>query len=229
MIKCIAIDDEPKALEIIQSHLSKLDSITLMKSFNDPIQAISYLTEHDVDLLFLDINMPNINGMELLKAIPNQPLVIFTTAHSEYAVESYEYKALDYLLKPFDFPRFMQAVNKVIAKLKDGSSSNNDFVFINTGNQKQRLSFDDIYYVEADGNYVSYVTKQGKLLVRSSVKDALSLLPNKDFIQIHRSHIVAISKIEKIEDNHVVITGQRISISGSFRERFITIVNSLNE
>ncbi|MEO9966518.1 MAG: LytTR family DNA-binding domain-containing protein [Reichenbachiella sp.] len=228
MIRCIAIDDEPKALEIIKSHISKIDSVILKQSFTDPFKAISYLNENTIDLVFLDINMPNLSGLDLLNAIDNKPHVIFTTAHSEYAMQSYEVKAVDYLLKPFDFPRFALAISKVQEKLKATTAGDQDFVFVNTGTQKQRLVFDDLYYVQADGNYVSYFTRHGKLMVRSSIKEALNLLPTAKFVQVHRSYLVNIRQIDKIEDNRVYIADQKIAISASYRTSFMKKVDSYN-
>lgn len=216
MIRCIAIDDEPKALGIIVNHVSKLDHVDLLATFSDPFQAISFLNNHTVDLLFLDINMPNVNGFDLLKTLTKKPMVIFTTAYSEYAMESYEVNAIDYLLKPFDFPRFVLAVTKAQDLMKSQAGSNSNFIFVNTGNQRQRIDFDDIFYLKAEGNYVSYMTSKGKLLVRSSIKEALALLPEESFIQIHRSYVVAFHQVEKIEDNHVFVADQSIPISSSY-------------
>lgn len=227
MIRAIAIDDEPKALTIIQSHAAKVSFLTLEKSFTDPFQGIEYINDHVPDLVFLDINMPDISGLQLLKNLTKEPLIIFTTAHSEYAVKSYEVQALDYLLKPFDYARFLLAVTKAKEKLGTSSSANNTFFFVNTGNQKQRLFYDDIFYIEGEGNYVNYYTEKGKVMVRSTIKKTLALLPNTTFIQIHRSYIVALPWIDKIEDNQVVIGGKKIAIGATYREEFFKIINSI--
>lgn len=227
MIKCIAIDDEPKGLEIIQSHINKLSSLNLLNVYIDPFQAIDFLNENEIDLIFLDINMPNINGIDLVKSLNKKPLVIFTTAHSEYAMDSYEVKAVDYLLKPFDFPRFLMAVNKALELLKESVTSE-DFMFVNTGNLKKRIVFDQVKYIEGEGNYVKYVFSDGNILVRSTIKSTLHVLPKNKFIQIHRSFIVPFSNIEKIEDSHVFIGDKRIPVSSSFREKFMTLINRYN-
>jgi len=227
MIRAIAIDDEPRALTIIQSHAAKVSFLTLEKSFTDPFQGIEYINDHGPDLVFLDINMPDISGLELLKNLRKEPLIIFTTAHSEYAVKSYEVQALDYLLKPFDYARFLLAVTKAKEKMRTSTKSNNAFFFVSTGNQKQRLIYDHILYVEGEGNYVNYYTEKKKVMVRSTIKGTLELLPNTDFIQIHRSYIVALPWIDKIEDNHVVIGGKRIAIGATYRDEFLKIINDI--
>ena len=227
MITCIAIDDEPNALEVIQRHIDKLSSIQLIGTYLDPFEAIDYLNGHTVDLVFLDINMPNINGIELVKSLNTRPLIIFTTAHSEYAMDSYEVKAVDYLLKPFDFPRFLMAVNKAQDLLMK-SSSGEDFVFVSTGNQKQRIVYEDVLYIEGEGNYVKYIFDQSNTMVRSSIKNTMQVLPKNRFVQIHRSYIVPFSKIEKIEDSHVYIQDHKLPVSSSFREEFMDLINRYN-
>ena len=227
MIKAIAIDDEPKALTIIQSHAAKVSFLTLEQCFTDPFQGIEYINDQTPDLVFLDINMPDISGLQLLKNLTIMPLVIFTTAHSEYAVKSYEVAALDYLLKPFDYARFLLAVTKAKAQLNKAKKPAADFFFVNTGNQKQRLFYKEIYYIEGEGNYVNYYTKTGKVMVRSTIKKTLTLLAPETFIQIHRSYIVALPWIDKIEDNQVVICGKRIAIGATYRDAFIKIINDI--
>ncbi|MEM7102379.1 MAG: LytTR family DNA-binding domain-containing protein [Bacteroidota bacterium] len=227
MIRCVAIDDEPKALEIINNHISRTDFLTLEGTFTNPFKAASFINDQEIELVFLDINMPDINGMKLIKNFNKSPLIIFTTAHSEYAIQSYEVEAVDYLLKPFDFARFLLAVTKAKEKLISDSISRQNFFFVNTGNRQQRLFYNDIYYIEGEGNYVNYVTKSEQLLVRSSIKDTLKILPASKFVQIHRSFIVALQWIEKIEDNHVFVNEKRISISNTFRSAFLNLIKEL--
>ena len=226
MINCIAIDDEPRALTVIQSLVSRLDFLNLHETFTDPFKAMACLNDHAIDLIFLDINMPNLSGLEFLKTLRKRPLVIFTTAHSEYAMQSYEVDAVDYLLKPFDFARFLLAVNKAQEKLTYKDIKTPDFMFVNTGNQKQRVVLDEIYYLSGEGNYVSYVTKNGKLLVRSSIRDTLKLLPADRFVQIHRSYVVALPWVEKIEDNQVHVADTKITIGATYKDGFLTMIDS---
>lgn len=221
MIHCIAIDDEPRALEVIRHHVSRVDFLELSATFVDPFRAMAYLAEAPVDLVFLDINMPDISGLDWLRRARRRPLVIFTTAHSEYAVASYELEAVDYLLKPFDFPRFLQAVSRAKDRLHKAEPARADFFFVNTGQHQRRLSFRDIYCVEGEGNYVRYHTSSGAVLVRASLRETLAQLPDPSFAQIHRSFIVSIPWIERIADNHVQLPDRRIPISSSYREAFL--------
>lgn len=224
MIQAIAIDDEPRALTIIESHANKVSFLNLVATFTDPFQGIEYINDQTPDLIFLDINMPDISGLDLIKNLTKKPLIIFTTAHSEYAVSSYEVEAIDYLLKPFDYARFLLAVTKVKDKLAISNKPSNPFFFVNTGNQKQRISYAGIQYIEGDGNYVNYYTDQGKVMVRSTIKKTLNLLSSNTFIQIHRSYIVALPWIDKIEDNHVFIGEKKMPVGATYRTAFLKLI-----
>lgn len=228
MIRCVAIDDEPQALKVIENHVARVDFLSLEGAFVDPFAAIAFVNENPVDLVFLDINMPDINGLQLPKHFTGSPLIIFTTAHGEHALASYELAAIDYLLKPFDFSRFLTAVTKVKDRFASRTVSEKNFFFVNTGNQKRRLFYGDILYIEGEGNYVRYVTPKENILVRASIKETLALLPAAMFIQIHRSYIVALQRIEKIEDNHVCLAGKSISIGAKYRTHFWQVIDGLN-
>lgn len=227
MIKCVAIDDEPKALGVIKNHIARVDFLLLQDTFTDPYAAISFINDHATELVFLDISMPDINGLQLTRYFKVQPFIIFTTAHNEYALASYELEAVDYLLKPFDFARFLSAVNKVKDRISNLSKFAADFFFVNTGNQRMRLFYSEISHVQSEGNYVTYFTKTDRILVRASLSETLGLLPASMFVQIHRSFIVSLPWIEKIEDNHVFIAGNKIAISVTYREKFMARINSL--
>jgi DNA-binding LytR/AlgR family response regulator len=226
-IRAIAIDDEPKALSIIESHAAKVSFLTLEACFTNPFKGIEFINEQRPDLIFLDINMPDISGLQLLKNLTQKSAIIFTTAHSEYAVASYEVEAIDYLLKPFDYARFLLAVTKVKERLQQQYLPMNDFFFVNTGSQKQRIFYKDIYYIEGEGNYVNYYTTNQKIMVRASLKNILPELPSTRFIQIHRSYIIALPWVEKIVDNQVIINHQKLAIGASFRTAFLKRINAL--
>lgn len=227
MITCIAIDDEPKALEIIRNHVSKLDFLRLENTFTDPFQALSFLADHPVDLMFLDIDMPDIGGIQIARHFKQSALIIFTTAHSEYALESYEVEAVDYLLKPFDAVRFLKAVNKVKERLAAKPLASEDYFFINTGHQKIKLLYADIRCVLAEGNYVMYYTATEKYLVRATIGGTMALLPPRLFVQIHRSSIVSLSRIDKVEDNHVFMQELRLPVGAAFRDAFLRRITAL--
>lgn len=225
MIRCIALDDEPKALEIIHHHAAKVPFLSLEGTFTDVYAALSYLDTQQPDLLFLDINMPELSGLQFAQALQTKPLLVFTTAHNEYALQSYEVEAVDYLLKPFDFVRFLKAATRVKERLETRPTPAHDYFFLKTGSQQQqRLFFHDIFYIAGEGNYLSYITKTGNFLVRGSLKDCLNLLPSAAFIQIHRSYIVAIRNIEKVENNHVHTGKERLPIGASYGEALFNLL-----
>ena len=227
MIKAIAIDDEPRALEIIRNHAARISFLQLQEVFTNPFAALDYLNKNSVDLIFLDIKMPDLSGLEFLDSIhKGKYLVVFTTAHSEFALYGYEVEALDYLLKPFDFPRFLRSVVRAHDKLITRRASDKDFFFVSMGAEQRKIFIDDIAYVEANGNYVTYHVGAERIIVRSTVKDVVSLLPANNFIQVHKSYIIALSKIDKIQDNHIYIGDQRISIGANYKDGLMTMIGN---
>ena len=221
MIRAIAIDDEPNALRVIESLAAKVSWLRLVGTFVDPVKALHYLNENTIHLVFLDINMPDVSGLELSRIIQKREVsVIFTTAHSKYALESYEVEAVDYLLKPFVFTRFHAAVSKVRERIDSGS----DFFFVSTGHEQRKILYCDIRYVEGSGNYVTYHLPDDKIMVRSTMKRVLAELPTTDFVQIQRSYVVSLAHIDKIQDNHVHIDRVRLSIGPKYKEQFKSII-----
>lgn len=223
MINCIAIDDEPKALEVIERYCQKSDLICLKATFREPVKAIEYLNTETVDLVFLDINMPDISGLQLLQTLKVKPMVIFTTAYSNYAVESYDLNAIDYLLKPITFERFLTAINKVhdlfLIKNKEMSKSGTaDTVFIKSGSQTYQVKISDILYLEKDGNYITVYLKDKKILIRENMTDIFALVPAGEFIRVHKSYVVAVKHITMIEVHQLIINGEKIPIGNTYRE-----------
>jgi two-component system LytT family response regulator len=216
-MKAIAIDDEPLALEVIRSHAAKVPFLELEGVFTDAFEGLNFLQKHPVDLLFLDIKMPDINGIEFYNTLRHKPMVIFTTAYSEHAVTGFDLDAVDYLLKPFSLPRFLKACTKAneMHQLRSSEMPSNH-IFIKTGYEQVKVMFDDIYYLESEGNYISFVIKNGKLLTRMTFAEVESLLPHNDFIRIHRSFIAAKNQIEKIERGQVIIKGVAIPVGESY-------------
>ncbi len=220
MIDAIAVDDEPPALLVISAHAAKIPFLNLYGTFTDPLRALDYVHHNNINLIFLDINMPDLTGLTFVKAVRrNGVKVIFTTAHAQYAVESYAVEAIDYLLKPFGFPRFLEAVTKVHERLKhhDPTSA---FFFVNTGRERHRVRNDEIRYLEADGNYVVYHLADRRLMVRATLKDALAQLPTTYLIQIQRSYAVALAWVDKVSDNQVHVGETRLAIGPTYREAF---------
>lgn len=214
MISCIAIDDEPKALEVIERYCGKTSQVSLKASFREPVKAIEYLQREKVDLIFLDINMPDISGMALLQTLSHRPLVIFTTAYSHYAVESYELNALDYLLKPITFERFLIAINKAAAALPSEEST----IFFKSGPQTHQVKVADILYFEKDGNYLTVHLKDKQILIRENMNNVFDMVPAADFLRVHKSYVVAIRHITMIEVHQLIAGGEKISIGSSYRE-----------
>ena len=228
-IRCVAVDDEPRALQVVQRHAQRTPFLDLVASFVDPVEALAYLNAHTVDVLLIDIQIPDLDGLSLVRQLKKVPLLIFTTAHSEYAVESYEVEAVDYLLKPFDYPRFLQAASKVQQRLYPGIQpfSSSGFLFLNTGSQKQRVMMDELRVLEGEGNYVNYMTETSTYLVRTSIKQALRALPADQFVQIHRSYVVALRHIDKIEDHFVFIGNKHFPVGATYRSHFYERIEQL--
>lgn len=221
MMTCIAIDDEPKALEVIERYCQKIGLVSLKATFREPLKAIEFLNREKVDLIFLDINMPDINGMQLLQTLSPRPLIIFTTAYSQYAVESYELNAVDYLLKPATFERFLMAINKAVAALasKNTTGMNEDAaVLIKSGPQTYRVKVSEILYLEKNGNYITVHLKDGNILIRENMADIFDLLPAADFIRVHKSYVVGIRHISMIEVHQLIVNGEKIPIGSTYRD-----------
>jgi len=221
MMTCIAIDDEPKALMVIERYCQKIGLVNLKATFREPLKAIEFLNLEKVDLIFLDINMPDISGMQLLQTLSPRPLIIFTTAYSQYAVESYELNALDYLLKPITFERFLMAINKAAAALSSKNTTGPDedaAVLIKSGPQTFRVKVSEILYLEKDGNYITVHLKDGNILIRENLGDVFDLVPAADFIRVHKSYVVGIRHISMIEVHQLIVNGEKIPIGSTYRD-----------
>ena len=218
-MRAIAIDDEPLALEVVKSHASKVPFLELSAVFTDAFKALEYLQREKVDLIFLDIKMPDISGIDFFSSLSKKPLVIFTTAYSEHAVTSFELDAVDYLLKPFSLTRFIKSCNKAHELFAFRTSAEpTDFIFVKDGYDQLKIHYDNILFLEAAGNYVTFMLKEKKVLTRSTFQEVLNLLPGERFVRVHRSYIVAVSKIDKIERHQVTIQKNMIPVSGAYKE-----------
>lgn len=218
-MNAIAIDDEPLALEVIKSHASRVPLIALKAVFTNAFEALTYLQKNKIDLLFLDIKMPDISGLEFYKSLTNPPMVIFTTAYSEHAVEGFEVDAVDYLLKPFSLARFLKACTKAneLLSLKNGNGQNTDYLFLKDGTEQVKVLFDDILYVEAAGNYLNfYLTNKNKILTRCTIGDIEMQLPATLFTRVHRSYIVAYNKVERYNKQCLFIGSSAIPIGQTY-------------
>ena len=216
-MKAIAIDDEPIALSIIKSHASKVPFIDLKAEFTDAFKALEFLQRENVDLIFLDIKMPDISGIDFYNSLSKKPLLIFTTAYTEHAVTSFEMDAVDYLLKPFSLPRFIKACNKAFELYNFRNASEpQDHLYIKTGYEQVKVFYEEIMYIEASGNYVTFVLKDKNILSRSTFAEAITLLPPDKFVRVHRSYMVAVNKINKVDRQQVTIGNAKIPVSEAF-------------
>ena len=224
-MKAIAIDDEPLALEVIKSHASKVPFLDLKAVFTDAFKALEYLQKENIDLIFLDIKMPDISGIEFFNSLSKKPLLIFTTAYSEHAVTSFEMDAVDYLLKTFSLSRFIKGCNKAFELYNFRNSAEpSDHIYIKTGYEQLKVLYDDILFLEASGNYVTFVLKDKSILSRSTFAEATNLLPSEKFVRIHRSFIVAANKIDKIERHQVTIGKHKIPVSEAFAQNISALI-----
>lgn len=238
-LKCIAIDDEFMALEVIKHHSQKIPFIELLECFENAIEAIAFLQQNEVDFIFLDINMPDITGLQLLKSITHQPAVIFTTAYAEYALQGYDFYTVDYLLKPIEFGQLLKAVNKAQHFLQNpketsvsapnpsvSSSSLPRSILVKSGSQIHQINIDDILYIESTGNYVKFITPSQQVMSLFSMKEVMELLPAQYFVKIHKSFIVAFGHISLFEKHQVKINDQLIPIGKTYREAFQQLIRS---
>jgi two-component system, LytTR family, response regulator len=218
-MRAIAIDDELLALDIVKSHASKVPFLELNAVFTDAFKALEYLRKENIDLIFLDIKMPDISGIEFFNSLTRKPLVIFTTAYTDHAVTSFELDAVDYLLKPFPFSRFLKACNKAF-ELHNfrNSPGEKDHIYLKTGNEQHKVLLDEILYVEATGNYVTFALDEDRnLLTRSTFLEAINLLPANRFVRVHRSFLVATNKIDKAERHQLTINKNKIPLGEAYR------------
>ncbi|WP_231459116.1 MULTISPECIES: LytTR family DNA-binding domain-containing protein [unclassified Pedobacter] len=214
----IAIDDEPIALDIIRSHASKVPFVELSAVFTNAFEAITYLQHNRVDLIFLDIKMPDISGIDFLKSLSNPPMVVFTTAYTEHAVQSFELDAVDYLLKPFSLSRFLKACNKAheLFNLRNNKAEEKpEYIFVKDGYEQIKVALSDILYIEASGNYTQIQLRDKLISSRITINDLADLLP-KNFIRCHRAFIISKDKVSKFDKNQIWIGEKSIPIGATY-------------
>lgn len=230
-LSCIIIDDEPDAIELVELLIQQSTTWVLMAKCYNALEALGFLKMNQVDFIFLDINMPKLTGMELATLLPPRTKIVFTTAYSEYAVESYSFQTIDYLLKPITLRRFLASVEKIeqhFLKLGPESLPNAEqgpeFFFVKSGKTLRKILLKDILYFEGERDYVRLATGQEQMLIYRRLKEMEEQL-KPPFIRVHNSYIINYQQLSKIEDNHVFIADKRIPISEKFRERFMEVIN----
>jgi DNA-binding LytR/AlgR family response regulator len=227
MIKAIAIDDEPPALKILESFCKQTDLIVLEKTFTKPSEALKHLKRFPVDLLFLDIQMPSLSGLEFYKSVQQDTMVIFTTAHSQFAVEGFNLSAVDFLLKPFTVERFLQAVNKANDFYNYSHNSDkvqNQFIYIRADYSLIKVAVADILYIEGLDDYLKiHLHNQKMIVTRMTMKSIMEKLPAKEFIRVHRSFIIPFSRIDNVRNKVITVSGTEIPIGSSYEEDFFKV------
>ncbi len=222
MIKAIAIDDEPIALKVIENFCTEIETISLEKTFNNAEDGLKYLKKFPADLIFLDIDMPNLNGIDLYKQVKQNTLVIFITSRAEYAVEGFNLNALDYLLKPFSFERFKQAADKAKDYLTITGNQKPLHIFVRADYSLQKITLDDVLYIEALDDYLKiYLHQQKTIVARMTMKTMLEKLPASDFKRVHRSYIVPIKRVESLRNKTLQILDRKIPVGNSYEEEVL--------
>lgn len=215
MIQAIAIDDEPHALKVIEEHCSKIDFLTLQKSFTNPIDGLDYLSQKKIPVLFLDIKMHNISGLELSKILPSDTHIIFTTAYPDFAVDGFEINAIDYLLKPISFSRFLKSCHRLKSRFNPAQTEK--VYIIKDGKSISRVKTSEIFYLEAFGNYLKLQTTFGLLVYRQTMLKFLNEEADENLCRIHKSFIINIEHISRIETHQLTVDNQKLPLSPNFR------------
>lgn len=227
MISCVAIDDEPLALVVLQEYIAKTPDLEPKKCFTDAFAAMDYLKKQPVALMFLDIQMPQVNGIQLMKSLPKPPLAIFTTAYSNYAIDGFNLDAIDFLLKPFAYDRFLKAVNKSAEYLNYRDKpivESSDFIFVRADYQIIKINLNDIRFIEGMDDYVKIFTNDKMIVTNIPMKDIYRRLPSSRFIRVHRSFIVPFSQIESVRNKRIKIGDKQIPVGDSYAEGFYKVL-----
>ena len=226
-IKCIIVEDEPLAAKILSDYISQVPFLDLQGTFKDAILATEFLRNHSVDLIFLDIHLPKLKGMDFLKTLTHPPAIIITTAYHQYAIEGFNLSVTDYLLKPFEFQRFLIAVNKVKTaqydKQKPNESPEKDFIFLNAERKRVKILFSEIVYIESQREYIKLITTKREYMSKMSTHEMECLLPGNLFKRIHRSYIISVSKIDSYTAEMVEVSGVSIPIGRGYRDVLETL------
>ena len=225
-IRSLIVDDEPLSQEIIETYIKDLPVIELVKTCNNALEALEALKQYDIHLIFLDINMPMLSGINMVKTLAVPPAIIFTSAYAEYAIDGFNLDAIDYLVKPFSFERFVKAINKVRDKLGKQTHKEQDFIVIKADKKLYKLDFADISYFNSVGDYVKVFTKQGKVIITNETLRNIEMnLPAELFIRTHKSYIVSIKAIRYIEGNQLMVENTPIPIGLTYKDELINRFN----
>lgn len=239
-MNCIIIDDEPLALDLLKDYIEKIPFLTLERTFTNPLEGLAYLQENRVDLIFLDVELPYLNGIEFVKCLQWKPLIIFTTAYEKYALAGYDLEITDYLVKPIQFERFLRAVNKANSQLKlskknverpvvvPEKESLPDFIMVKTGYNTINVNLNDILYVEGLKDYIKIHLTSKTILTLNSLKKLQEMLPESRFVRVHRSFIVSLPKIDSIQRSRIVIGKTFVPVGENYKNAFKDMIASIN-
>ena len=228
----IIVDDEYLARKLLQDYVSKVESLQLVATCSNAFEAMEALANNTVDIMLLDIQMPDLTGMELVKSLEKKPAVIFTTAYSEYAVDAFNLAVVDYLLKPFDFPRFFQAVRKAIGNVQPKAeettkqaadiSKSNDFITVKADYKLYKINYDDLLFIEGQHEYVTFHTTQRRITALFALKDLEEMLPKDRFVRVHKSYIVSFKHIQDLDKSDVTVAGNKVPVGASYRDELLS-------
>ncbi len=239
-MNCIVIDDEPLALDLLKDYIEKIPFLKLERTFTNPLEGLGYLQENPVDLVFLDVELPYLSGIEFVKCLQSKPLVIFTTAYEKYAVTGYDLEITDYLMKPILFDRFLRAVNKAYGQVKlskkvpersvalPEKETQSDFIMVKTGYNTININLNDILYVEGLKDYIKIHLTGKTILTLNSLKKLQEMLPESRFIRVHRSFIVSLPKIDSIQRSRIVIGKTFVPVGENYKNAFKDVIASIN-
>ena len=229
-LNCLIVEDEPLAASIVREYIQQVPGLKLVGICENVFTASEKLRSEKVDLIFLDINLPKLSGINFIKTLVHSPLIIFTTAYPEFAVDGFELNAIDYLLKPFSFERFLKAVNRAVEKLnvpvaQNATENNISFIFLKAEKKIHRVELETIHYIEAIGDYMKVVTDSGQLIVNETMKKLLEELPARSFMRVHKSFIISRNKIKYIEGNYIQVEDKSIPIGATYRNEVLTSID----
>ncbi len=223
-LNCLVVDDEPLSQDVIVDYVSACPELILKGVCNDALEAGEMLKKENIDLLFLDINMPRLNGIGFVKSLKDAPLFVFVSAYSEYAIEGFDVEAVDYLLKPVSFERFRVAVNRILERFTLKLGVNNasvGHIMLRANKKSYKVDFSDILYLEAQGDYVRFVSEERTLMVHGTLKEMLQQLPEHQFERIHKSYVISIPKVDYVEGNQVKVGNHKIPVSQSYKDQLL--------
>lgn len=232
MISCYIIDDEAAAVELITNYVNQTDALSLIGSYTNPLDALKAIKKKPADVVFLDINMPNISGLDFINLLPDGSNVIFTTAYPEYAIDGFEHNAVDYLLKPISYERFTKAIERLMKPEKGGSSeapgADSNYIFVKTEYKGKfiKINFEDIIYIEGLKNYLSIYTLTERIITMMSMKEMEELLPRNTFLRVHKSYLVSFSRIKAVDGNQILLIDQKayIPLGEGYRKVFFDVL-----